>query len=202
MSVAAWFLALSLAGSSSPVTPEGESMLAVVELEEEAEGRWRVVDDGVMGGLSRSHISLDEGTATFEGTVSLENNGGFASVRTHLGPTDLGDWDGIALRLEGCGRTFQLRLRTDNAWDGVAYRARFVAPDGEPRIVRVPFSAFQPTRRGRVLEGVAPLDSSRIEQIGFLIGDGQPGEFRLRLEWIRAYRDGEPDPSSQEEGME
>ena len=191
-------MALSLAGASSPVTPEGEYMLTVVKLDEKAASRWQVVNDGVMGGLSRSHISFDEGTATFEGTVSLENNGGFASVRTRLGPTDLGDWDGIALRLGGDGQTYELRLRTDDAWDGVAYRARFVAPDGEPRTVRVPFSTFRPTRRGRVPEGAAPLDPSRIEQIGFLIGDGQEGQFRIRVEWIRAYRDAEPDAPNEE----
>jgi monofunctional biosynthetic peptidoglycan transglycosylase len=174
-------------------------MLTVVELDEEAGRSWQVVNDGVMGGLTRSRISFDECAATFEGTVSLANNGGFASVRTWLGPTDLSDWDGIALSLDGGGRTFQLRLRTNDAWDGVAYRARFVAPDGEPRIVRVPFSAFQPTRRGRVLGDAEPLDPSRIEQIGFLIADGHQGDFRLRVEWIRAYRVAEPERPNQEE---
>jgi monofunctional biosynthetic peptidoglycan transglycosylase len=199
MRVAASFLALLLAGPSSPATQEGDNMLTVVELDEKAGRSWQVVNDGVMGGLSRSRISFDECTATFEGTVSLENNGGFASVRTQLGPTDLSDWDGIALSLGGEGRTFQLRIRTNDAWDGVAYRARFVASDSDPQVVRVPFSAFEPTRRGRVLEGAEPLDPSRIEEIGFLIADGHEGDFRLRVEWIRAYRVAEPDPPNQEE---
>ena len=52
------------------------------------EGRWMVVNDGVMGGVSRSTIRRgdDVGTAVFEGTLSLENNGGFASVRTPIEP--------------------------------------------------------------------------------------------------------------------
>lgn len=163
-------------------------MRSLVDFEDSPADTWQVVNDGVMGGLSRARFSVDESTATFEGDVSLENGGGFASVRTRLEPVDLSRWDGIALRVEGGGKTFHLRLRTDDESDGIAYRASFVAPAGEARQVRVPFSAFEPTWRGRVPEGAPPLDPSRIEQIGFLISDEQAGPFRLQVEWIRAYR--------------
>ena len=45
---------------------------------------WRIVNDGVMGGLSDSQIEWNEekGTLSFSGNVSLENYGGFASTRT------------------------------------------------------------------------------------------------------------------------
>ena len=180
---------------SAPLAAQEESrMHTVVELDEKTADRWRIVNDGVMGGLSRSRIVFDGSVATFEGEVSLENRGGFASVRTSLGRTDLSDWNGIALRVEGGGATFQLRLRTDDEWDGVAYRARFEAPVGDVQTVRVPFSAFEPAWRGRVVADAAPLDPSRIEQIGFLIADGHEGPFRLRVEGIDAYRD--PDDES------
>ena len=43
---------------------------------------WTIVNDGVMGGLSSSEIiETEEKTLIFSGLVSLENNGGFASVR-------------------------------------------------------------------------------------------------------------------------
>lgn len=44
---------------------------------------WTVVDDRVMGGVSRSRIEdSGDGTLRFAGVMSLANNGGFASVRT------------------------------------------------------------------------------------------------------------------------
>ena len=43
---------------------------------------WRNVDDVVMGGVSSSSMRIEEGVAVFKGEVSLENNGGFASVRS------------------------------------------------------------------------------------------------------------------------
>ena len=43
---------------------------------------WQVVNDDVMGGVSTSRFSVTNGVAVFRGEVSLENNGGFASVRS------------------------------------------------------------------------------------------------------------------------
>jgi monofunctional biosynthetic peptidoglycan transglycosylase len=163
----------------------------VVELDEKGSERWRIVNDTVMGGISQSRVFFAGRVLTFDGEVSRENGGGFASVRIALPQTDLSDRDGIALRAEGGGDTFHLRLRTDDGPDGVAYQAGFEAPEGETRTVHVPFSAFRPTFRGRVLRNGEPLDPSRIVQIGFLIADGHEGPFRLRLQQIGAYRDTE-----------
>ena len=43
---------------------------------------WLIINDGVMGGLSRGNISMDnESNGIFWGRVSLENNGGFSLAR-------------------------------------------------------------------------------------------------------------------------
>lgn len=42
---------------------------------------WVIVDDVVMGGKSSGHFKIDEGKGMFYGEISLENNGGFSSVR-------------------------------------------------------------------------------------------------------------------------
>ena len=48
---------------------------------------WRIVDDVVMGGKSDGNFYINkDGHATFSGTVSLENNGGFSSVRHWFKP--------------------------------------------------------------------------------------------------------------------
>jgi monofunctional biosynthetic peptidoglycan transglycosylase len=166
-------------------------MHTFVELDEKTGERWRIVNDTVMGGVSHSRVFFAGRVLTFEGEISRENGGGFASVKVPLPPTDLSDRDGIALRAEGGGDTFHLRLRTDDGRDGIAYQAGFEAPDGGARTLHVPFSAFLPTFRGRVLPNAEPLDPSRIGQIGFLIADGHEGPFRLRVEQIGAYRDTE-----------
>jgi len=46
---------------------------------------WNIVNDDVMGGISTSYLSVsDEKKLIFNGNLSLENNGGFASSRLGL----------------------------------------------------------------------------------------------------------------------
>jgi len=147
---------------------------------------WSAVDDAVMGGVSLSRLRHDAaGHAVFEGIVSLERNGGFASVRSR--PMDLGapGAAGYLLELCGDGKRFKLNLRTDDAFDGVNYQAALEAPAGAWTLVRLPVSAFRPSFRGRSVPGAPPLDPARVRQIGLMIADRQAGPFALALRSIR-----------------
>jgi len=148
---------------------------------------WSAIDDGVMGGVSRSRLRHDTlGHAVFEGTVSLERNGGFASVRSRA--LDLAAAGALAFLLEvrGDGKRYKLNLRTDDAFDGVNHQAAFEAPASAWTVVRLPLSAFSPSFRGRVVPGAPPLDPARVRQIGLMIADRQAGPFLLAVRWIRA----------------
>ena len=148
---------------------------------------WAAIDDGVMGGVSGSRIRHDPaGHAVFEGIVSLENNGGFASVRSR--PLDLGapGAAGYSLDVRGDGKRYKLNLRTDDAFDGVNYQAAFEAPAGTWTLVRLPLSGFRPTLRGRSVPDAPPLDPARVRQIGLMISDRQAGPFALAVRSIRA----------------
>ena len=49
----------------------------------DSERSWTSVNDGVMGGISRGGFKrTEQKTLLFSGELSLENNGGFASIRT------------------------------------------------------------------------------------------------------------------------
>lgn len=149
---------------------------------------WRIVNDGVMGGRSQSTITRSaDNTAIFKGTISLENNGGFASTRTVSRTYELADYSGIVLRVRGDGKPYQFRLRTDNRFDGIAYRYEFDTVAGEWTEVQIPFAELVPVFRGRVLDNVGPVDPAAIQQLGFLFGNKQAEAFRLEIDWIRAY---------------
>lgn len=154
----------------------------------EAAQWFSAVDDRVMGGVSKSRmISTAEGTAAFQGHLSLDQGGGFASIRATGLELDLSDHEGVELEVRGDGRTYQLRLRHDGRFDGVNYRARFDTKDGEWQTVRLPFSVFEPTFRGRIVRNAPALDPARIRQVGFLVADEQVGEFRLEIRQASAY---------------
>jgi hypothetical protein len=148
---------------------------------------WRAIDDRVMGGLSRSRLRHDPaGHAVFEGVVSLENGGGFASIRSR--PQDLGAPGAVNYVLEVCGdgRRYKLNLRTDDSFDGVNYQAAFEPPSGQWTRMYLPISGFDPTFRGRNVPGAPPLDIEQVRQIGLIVADQRAGPFALAVRWIRA----------------
>ena len=86
---------------------------------------WQVVNDGVMGGVSTGGFRLANGVAVFQGEVSLENNGGFASVRSLPARHDLAGYDAFVIRVRGDGRRYKFTARTDRSFDSAIYQAVF-----------------------------------------------------------------------------
>lgn len=165
-----------------------ENQMVIDFSQPEARVSWQIVNDGVMGGISRSEMVFTEhGSGLFQGVLSLENNGGFASARQSGTSIDLSGYNGLQLQVSGDGRSYQLRLKTDNRFDGVSYRYRFTTEQGKQITVSAPFADFEPVFRGRVVPDALPLDPAKIEQIGFLIADQKAGPFRLEIEWIQTF---------------
>ena len=105
----------------------GENMartLSIISFERDDLVEWVAIHDVVMGGVSSGGIErTEENTGIFSGELSLENNGGFASVRALVGRQDLSSFEGLEIRVRGDGRRYQLRLRMDDRFDGIADRA-------------------------------------------------------------------------------
>jgi NADH dehydrogenase [ubiquinone] 1 alpha subcomplex assembly factor 1 len=150
--------------------------------------RWQAVNDAVMGGLSEGRMSEVDGAGVFTGRVSLENFGGFASVRSLPREFDLMGYDGLIVRVRGDGRRYRLRLKTDDDFEGLAYQATFFTDPAEWTEARLSFDEFVPVYRGYVVEGAPALDPAKIRRVGFMIADRQEGSFRLQIREVRAYR--------------
>ncbi|WP_282041636.1 CIA30 family protein [Halomonas alimentaria] len=148
--------------------------------------RWRAINDAVMGGVSRGGLHAENGIGVFGGETSLENNGGFASVRRDPEAFDLHEHPGLQLYVRGDGRRYQLRLYTDQLPQGAAYRASFQPSTGQWQRVALSWHAFEAMFRGRRLPEVPALDPSRITQVGLMIVDRQAGPFRLEVAWLDA----------------
>ena len=151
-------------------------------------GRWMVVNDDVMGGVSRSNVKLhSDGYLLFDGEVSTNYGGGFASVRTDYKNWEIEKYEGFILRVKGDGKTFQFRCRLGNNINQIAYRHYFQADNEDWQEIILPFKEFLPTYRGRVLSNIPKLDPKEIKQFGFMISDKQVGKFHLKIDWIGVY---------------
>ncbi len=139
-----------------------------------------------MGGVTASTFRVSNGAAVFRGEVSLENNGGFASVRSLAVRHDLAGCDTFLLRVRGDGHRYKFTARTDRSFDSAIYQAVFSTKKGEWEEHGLPMKDFVPTYRGRVWSGEPPLDPVKVASVGFLISDKQAGPFQLEIAWIKA----------------
>jgi NADH dehydrogenase [ubiquinone] 1 alpha subcomplex assembly factor 1 len=177
---------LILAGESSVMAEESTILFEFVK--SEAADTWQVVNDGVMGGISdgRFRITADK-KMEFFGTLSLENNGGFASVRSRQRNLGLRKGDTILLRVRGDGREYSLNLYDPGRMMAFSYRAVFATQKDEWIEVRIPLKSFVATSFGEIVDS-PPLDSSNINALGFLLSDKKAGPFKLEIDWIKVIR--------------
>ncbi|MFM2261261.1 MAG: hypothetical protein RL457_1587 [Pseudomonadota bacterium] len=140
-----------------------------------------IVNDGVMGGVSQSSLRQDVDGMVFEGLVSLENNGGFASMRSSVRfpqGTQL-----IELIAKGDGKRYKLVLRTELA-PRVTYVADFIAlPTWQT--YRFNLSQFKSTFRGRDVNAPT-LSFSDVIDFGILISNTQAGSFAIQLKTLKS----------------
>ena len=149
-----------------------------------AEDNWFSVNDGVMGGISKGSfkITADDGLL-FSGALSLENNGGFASIRSRNVDIDLDKASAIFVNARGDGRTYWMEIREKNQRGASSFRAYLPTVDGELRTIRIPISDFEFQTFGRSIP-MRTLNTQAAQSIGFTIADKQPGDFELTIESI------------------
>jgi monofunctional biosynthetic peptidoglycan transglycosylase len=150
---------------------------------------WQAVNDGVMGGVSDGRFRItDRQTLEFYGTLSLENNGGFASVRSRPRALGLQAGDTLVARVRGDGREYQLNLYTGERRMAFSYRAPARTRRGEWIEVRIPLKQFEATSFGQVVAGAGPVDPASVTSVGFLLAEKTPGPFALEVAWIKVLR--------------
>jgi monofunctional biosynthetic peptidoglycan transglycosylase len=155
----------------------------------DAAAEWQTVNDGVMGGVSDGRFRITERrTLEFYGTLSLENNGGFASVRSQPRALGLQTGDALVARVRGDGREYQLNLYTAERMMAFSYRAPVKTRTGEWIEVAIALDRFEATSFGRVLQGAGPVDPRSVASIGFLLAEKTPGPFALEVEWVKVLR--------------
>ncbi len=143
---------------------------------------WYVVNDGVMGGVSQSSLDINnEGHAVFSGTVRLENNGGFASIRHNFKPIKVSDKTALHITLKGDGKSYQFRVKDEgNTYYSYVFT---VETSGEWETITIPLQDMKPQFRGRKLN-INNFDKNTISEFAILIGNKKKETFKLLIDHI------------------
>ena len=143
---------------------------------------WLIVDDVVMGGKSSGTFNLNaDGFGVFEGNISLDNNGGFSSVRYRFEKTLVKEYSTVHIKLRGDGKKYQFRIKAKSG-DYYSYISPFQTT-GEWQEIEIPLKDMYPSFRGRKLDQ-PNFSDDYIEEITFLIGNKKEEDFQLLIDKI------------------
>lgn len=157
---------------------------------------WRIVNDVVMGGASTASVGRAGDALRFAGTISLANNGGFASMRRSFDAAQGIDAAGFAVYASGDGNRYRLRVYTRDPATGreqaFGYYAVFDTRAGEVTRSELRWPQFKASLRGRAVADAPPIRFADVIGIGVMITKaehiGGSGPFVLDLLRIEALR--------------
>lgn len=137
---------------------------ALIPLPQDA---WRLVTDGVMGGVSQGGVLVGERDGrtclNLRGRVSTDNNGGFIQAALDVEKADAGRLDefaGVRIDVIGNGETYNVHLRSSDLWlPWQSFRTTFEATP-QWRTLYLPFDSFTPYKTGSALR------AERIRRVG------------------------------------
>ncbi|MDD9194558.1 CIA30 family protein [Aliivibrio sp. S3MY1] len=146
--------------------------------------KWLATNDNVMGGISIGQLYYDGKTCRFQGELSLENNGGFSSIKRSIESLSK-EVNTIELILTGDGHTYQLRLTTWKNGERIQYKHDFTTIKGKQQAKTFHLHNFQAVFRGQLLNHAPDLVADDIKHVGFLITNKQTSPFNLNLAQIQ-----------------
>ncbi|MEM7659959.1 MAG: CIA30 family protein [Bacteroidota bacterium] len=146
---------------------------------------WRILNDGVMGGLSQGKIIPQDSYIRYEGRISLENNGGFSSIRSPWGKWDLSESETVRLRVRGNAK-FALTLAVSPRWYEPNFKQSFQPDSEEWQEFVFPLNDFQPHRIGRKIgERMTPEQRQQVLRFGIITDEKQARDFWLEVDYLR-----------------
>jgi len=147
---------------------------------------WRVINDGVMGGLSRGQAKLTENSLFYTGDISLENNGGFSSLKAPFVRTDLSAFKTVVLRYRHSGHQLGLTFEWHPRFWRTYHKQILETTKGEWQTVRFDLNKIPQFRltgpTGRVMQ---EKDLKRIIRIGFIASEKKSTSFEFEIDYLR-----------------
>ncbi|WP_394201060.1 CIA30 family protein [Shewanella waksmanii] len=152
-------------------------------------GQWQIINDTVMGGVSRSQVDTVNRQLHFSGTVSIANNGGFASIKAPISISPVNSTPAvlnpnkptIKITVKGDGNCYQLRLQTcESIYDSPKnYQSYFTTAANQWQHFYFSHEQFVESYRGQVFPQRPHPNLAALSHIGFLIANQRNQDFHL-----------------------
>lgn len=149
---------------------------------------WGVTNDTVMGGRSQGNAQLTENTVSYHGRISLENNGGFSSLKSRYAPIDLSGYEYLEMRIKSKGSRFAFTLDMSRRFYLPYYKQLVETESEDWEVIKLKMSDFKLYRMSRTnKQSLTDEDAARLIRIGFISDDKREIDFELEIDYIRFY---------------
>jgi NADH dehydrogenase [ubiquinone] 1 alpha subcomplex assembly factor 1 len=150
---------------------------------------WVLITDNVMGGLSKSEIIYNANSILLKGDISLDNFGGFSSIRTKFSQLDLSQYEGVKIKFKSTKQHFAFTLENSQNWTRPNYKNNFHSnKDGTWMVATLYFKDFQENVIGQPTGKQLNLEKlKKIVRIGIITTKKEEGPFSLEVDYIRFF---------------
>jgi len=146
---------------------------------------WEIVDDGVMGGLSQGEGTLYESSLEFQGYVSLENNGGFSSLRSPYKTMDLSPFTIVEIRYKSTDYNVGFTLNKHRVWYLPNYKTNLKPTNGKWAVATIKLTDIAQYQVGRPTGNYLDVESlAQMIRMGFITNEKRAGTFVFEVDYI------------------
>jgi len=146
---------------------------------------WQIVDDGVMGGMSVGEGTLYDNSLQFQGLVSLENNGGFSSLRSPYKSMDLSPYTTVEIRYKSSDYKVSFTLNKHREWYLPRYKTDLKATNGRWAVMTIQLADIEEYVVGRATGSYMDKESlAQTIRMGFITNEKRAGTFDFEVDYI------------------
>jgi hypothetical protein len=151
---------------------------------------WVLISDIIMGGISKAMIKYTDNSVIMKGDISLDNFGGFASVKTRFKAIDLSTFSGINIRYKALNQQFAFTLEETQNWTRPNYKKEFTSNKQDTwEIATIYLKDFKEYVIGEATGEYINLSSRKnILRMGIISTDKREGPFSLEIDYIEFFR--------------
>ena len=147
---------------------------------------WKLLSDNIMGGVTKSKIEYTNNSVLLSGNISLDNYGGFSSIKTKYKSVDLSKYNGIKIKFKSTNQKFAFTLEDNQNWTQPNYKREFSSKkDDTWEEVIIYFKDFQEIVIGETTGNMMKSKSLKnIVRMGIMTYEKKEGPFSLEVDYI------------------
>lgn len=147
---------------------------------------WVILSDNVMGGMSEASMEHSSNAVLIKGYVSLQNRGGFVSIKSGWGKLDLSSYKVVKIIFRSTLQQYAFTLENSRRWYEPAYKHTFSASRANTwETVYLKLEDFTEERIGNPTGNKVDGDIlGNIIRIGIATNEKREGPFQLEIESI------------------